>query len=357
MNNRKIESLKKFSGLKLKGDLISIILPVYNGGHYLSMSIESCLNQTYENIELIIINDCSTDNSLEIANTFSKIDSRVKVYSNIENKKLPASLNIGHRIAKGDFITWTSDDNVFELNALEELLKTLVINEADVVYGDFSLIDQTGNLVGEVKLLGIENIIFSNCIGCCFLYKEEVFVRNGGFDESLFLVEDYDFWLRAIFHSRYFQVKKTLYNYRSHGESLTNQISIDRSCNQQWQVNVKKMYLNFYKTLLNREYDKISELAFKSLTHQKINFDWFKKNTVEIKILKEKLKNNVNFSNSQLLERVFLNKIVQVMKNNHDSQSNFLKSFYIIQNYIWVIDKKTLKILIKYSFFKKKFVS
>ena len=111
--------------IEIESPLISIILPVYNGEKYLSQSISSCLNQTYTNLELIIVNDCSNDTTLAIANSYAEIDSRVIIVNNKENKKLPASLNIGHQIAKGDYITWTSDDNIYELNAMEILLEVL----------------------------------------------------------------------------------------------------------------------------------------------------------------------------------------------------------------------------------------
>ena len=72
---------------------VSIILPVYNGEKYLALAIESILQQTYSNFELIIIDDCSTDKSNQIAKSYMKIDSRIKVYKNKKNKKLPKTLN------------------------------------------------------------------------------------------------------------------------------------------------------------------------------------------------------------------------------------------------------------------------
>ena len=166
--------------------LISIILPVYNGEKYLAISIESCLKQTYQNIELIIVNDCSTDTTLAIINNYAALDNRIRVINNEKNRKLPASLNIGHNAAKGDFITWTSHDNFYERNALETLYNTISENQADIVYSDFFLIDDTGIRVRKVEFIGIENIIFGNFVGCCFLYKKEVFVRNNGYNEIFF---------------------------------------------------------------------------------------------------------------------------------------------------------------------------
>ena len=98
----------------------SIVLPTYNGEEFLSNSIESVINQTFQDWELIIVNDCSTDNSLSIAEEYFKKDNRIRIINNAENKKLPESLNIGFREAKGDYFTWTSDDNEYYPNAIEK---------------------------------------------------------------------------------------------------------------------------------------------------------------------------------------------------------------------------------------------
>jgi glycosyltransferase involved in cell wall biosynthesis len=330
--------------------LISIILPVYNGEKHLAISIESCLNQTHRNIELIIVNDCSTDNTLQIANNYAEKDKRVKVINNENNKKLPTSLNIGHKKANGSFITWTSDDNIYEFNALEILLDELLEQNADIVYSNFSLINDKGNKIRDVQLEGIENIIFGNFIGCSFLYKKEVFERNNGYNELLYLVEDYDFWLRAILHSRYCQVKKVLYKYRIHQDSLTNQIKLDYDKNTLWKDNAGKMYENFCKSILYDKYIEIAQLQTKILTHQKIEFDWLKKNDIIIYQFKKRLCQNINFSNKRFLEKIFLKKMVYLMVSNKDFKSKILNSLFIIKKYFFVIDKNTFKTLIKYSF-------
>ena len=105
-----------------KNPLVSIILPVYNGERYLKQSIESCLNQTYKNIELIIVNDCSTDSTSLIIDEYLLKDNRVRVIDNHINKKLPASLNIGHSQIRGAYVSWTSDDNHYNENAIEVML-------------------------------------------------------------------------------------------------------------------------------------------------------------------------------------------------------------------------------------------
>lgn len=332
--------------------LISIILPVYNGEKYLSQSIESVLNQTYRNIELIIVNDYSTDQTLSICNQYAENDSRIKIINNNENKKLPASLNIGHKEAKGDFITWTSDDNFYEPNALDVLLNEMILQKADVVYSNFNLINENGDLVRIVELPAVENIIFGNVISCCFLYKKEVFERNIGYKENLFLVEDYDFWLRATLHSHFVQTKKVLYYYRRHEASLTNLIGIDDSKKMIWKRNVNDMFIDFWKNFEKRNYSEIAELSTKILLYQKIDFDWIISNNEKIKSIKLKLKNNLNFVSGLSLEKVFLKNTVNILVNDKNTKKKLSRSIFILKNYVKCLDKNTIKTLIKYSFFK-----
>ena len=94
--------------------MISIILPTYNGEKYLSQAIESILSQTEQDWELILVNDCSTDRTGDICQAYTLKDPRIRVIHNEGNRKLPGSLNRGFREAHGDYLTWTSDDNLLD---------------------------------------------------------------------------------------------------------------------------------------------------------------------------------------------------------------------------------------------------
>jgi hypothetical protein len=202
--------------------LISIVLPTHNGTRYLRESIDSCLAQTYQNWELIIVDDASTDETpVQVANYVAR-DRRVRSIRNASNRKLPASLNAGFALAKGEFLTWTSDDNCYRPNALAEMLSCLKErNSADIVYAQFTVIDEQGIPIGGGWASPIEELPFRNPIGACFLYRRRVHEQLGGYAEDLFLVEDYDFWLRASTQFRFMFLERALYLYRQHGHSLT----------------------------------------------------------------------------------------------------------------------------------------
>lgn len=202
--------------------LVSIVLPTYNGSSYLSKAIDSCLNQTYTNWELIIINDCSTDNTEKIAMFYVNQDSRIKYICHESNRKLPAALNTGFKATQGEYLTWTSDDNCYLPNALEEMIAFLEINkEIYFVYSDYTKIDQQGNDCGIVYVKCPETLAYTNCVGASFLYRRIVQTTIGFYDESTFLAEDYDYWMRISAHFKLERLQKNLYQYRIHSNSLT----------------------------------------------------------------------------------------------------------------------------------------
>ncbi|MBP3505375.1 MAG: glycosyltransferase [Lachnospiraceae bacterium] len=202
-------------------NLISIVLPVYNGEKYLVEAIESILGQTYSSFELIVVNDCSTDMTEKIIREYMERDNRISVISNETNQKLPRSLNIGFRVAKGNYLTWTSDDNRYHADALEKMLSFLKSKpDYAMVYSDMILIDKDGKKIGN-RTSSEGDYYKYNCIGASFLYKSECRDVVGEYNAELFLVEDYEYWLRIAKRYKIGHIDEFLYDYRFHGKSLS----------------------------------------------------------------------------------------------------------------------------------------
>ncbi len=204
---------------------ISIVLPCYNGAPTLNLAIESCIKQDFVDWELIIVDDCSTDNTLEVANDYSKKDSRIKVFHNTTNKKLPASLNEGFRHASGEYLTWTSDDNILLPNMLTVLSQYLDNhNETQMVVGEYSIINEKGRVIKHNNVYNNINqqIFLNNYLGGCFMYRKTAANKIGIYNEKMFLVEDYDYWIRMALYGKIDVVHKPLYLYRVHSKSLTS---------------------------------------------------------------------------------------------------------------------------------------
>lgn len=225
--------------------LVSIILPTHNGQQFLAQSIESCLNQTYKNIELIIVDDASTDKTPEIIKRYSELDSRIKIITNAKNKKLPRSLNVGHKACSGEFITWTSDDNIYLPQAIEKMAAFLVENKGvGLVYCDLYYINSEGAITGEFSVGQPSDLVNGNCIGACFLYRRSVFLRTGFFSTRLVYAEDFDYWLRIAAIFKIEPLHERSYYYRFHDKSLTSTVKnnlIKRSAEKAISNNIARL--------------------------------------------------------------------------------------------------------------------
>ena len=199
---------------------VSIVLPTYNGAKYIRKSIDSCLAQTHSNLELIIVDDASTDETPQIINSYS--DKRIKYVRHSRNLKLPGALNTGFKHATGEYLTWTSDDNFYDVNAIEIMVKCLLTYpEIAYVYTDEYHIDENDNIDRYFAVGPVESLKVDNLIGGCFLYHRRVYEEIGEYDPDTYLAEDYDYWIRISKRFRMQRLRRPLYYYRLHKDSLT----------------------------------------------------------------------------------------------------------------------------------------
>ena len=203
---------------------VSMVMPVHNGARWLADAIASVLAQDFTDFELILVDDASRDDSPAIMADAAARDPRVRVLRLDTNAGLPAALNHGFAAARGALHSWTSDDNLLRPQMLARLVATLEAHPAaDIVYADFTLIDDAGTELGRSRVGPIERLLHGNNVGACFLYRARVTEALGGYDTALFGVEDYDFWLRAAQRFAFVALHEDLYIYRKHGGSLTSQ--------------------------------------------------------------------------------------------------------------------------------------
>ena len=206
-------------------ELISIVLPVYNGEKYLRESIDSVLRQTYKRWELIIVDDCSTDSSAEIAKEYTKRDERIYYYRNENNLRLPRNLNRGFKLARGNYLTWTSDDNRFKPTALEKMYYALKSKkDAQFVFASCRVIDGEGKPIEYMMVddKRKKQIVGQNIVGACFMYTRKAYEEVGEYDSEFILVEDYDYWQRIYVKFNAVTINEILYEYRWHAGALTS---------------------------------------------------------------------------------------------------------------------------------------
>jgi len=200
-------------------NLVSIILPTYNGGRYLRQSIDSCLAQTHRDLELIIVDDASTDGTPRLVASYP--DERIRYFRHDRNRQLPAALNTGFAHASGAYLTWTSDDNLYAPNALERMVQFLQRDGCGLVYCDYYEFQEDGldrrELIRLPEKPAFDQI---NCVRACFLYRREVQEVVGDYDPDTLLCEDYDYWIRVWREFRLGHLPEPLYLYRRHEAAL-----------------------------------------------------------------------------------------------------------------------------------------
>jgi hypothetical protein len=202
---------------------VSIVLPTHNGSKYLRQSIESCLNQSHRNLELIVVDDGSTEDVRLVVSEFA--DPRLRFVRHEKNRGLPAALNTGFALAVGDYLTWTSDDNSYDLHAIERLTRFLQNHPGtDFVYASAHIIDELHiqDLPRIRQPQPPEDLPRTNGVGACFLYTRRVYREIGDYDPGAVLVEDYDYWVRVSKRFRMQRIFSPLYYYRYHKDSLTS---------------------------------------------------------------------------------------------------------------------------------------
>jgi hypothetical protein len=202
--------------------LVSVVLPVYRGARYLRHALETCLTQSHDAIELIVVDDCSPDETPDIIAEYARNDRRIVGIRNARNLRLPGALNVGFARATGALLTWTSHDNYHAPDAIETLARYLSTwTDVDVAYGAYRLIDDAGRERGTRWPSPPWQIVHWNPVGPYFLYRRAVHDAVGPYRADMEFLEDYEYWVRVSKRFRLMRLPWPRYVYREHGESMT----------------------------------------------------------------------------------------------------------------------------------------
>ena len=214
---------------------VSIVIPVYNGADYLGEAIESVLGQTYKNIEVIVVNDGSSDGgaSERIALNYG---ARIR-YLSKPNGGVASALNLAIREATGSYISWLSHDDLYVKDKVERQLAALESlppqdRDRTVVYSDYAVFssERQGEICFHMKDIVPEQfrywITTENALhGCTLLIPKLAFEECGVFSEELRTTQDYDLWFRFAQKYRFIHVPKVLVKARSHAEQGTQKMA------------------------------------------------------------------------------------------------------------------------------------
>lgn len=204
----------------MEKDLISVIMPTFNVKDYIIDAVNSILTQTYSPIELVIVDDCSTDGTYELLKQFAARDSRIILCRNERNKKICKTLNRALELAHGEYIARMDGDDISRPERLQVLKEYLDIHpDIDLVGSQLISIDEKGKELSRKKYLRTASFIeignrFLSCVSHFWLARREIYRALYGY-RDLPYAEDYDFLLRGSrlgFH--YANSKEYLYSVR-----------------------------------------------------------------------------------------------------------------------------------------------
>ena len=298
--------------------LVSIIIPVYGGEKYLRGAIDSALDQTYKNIEIIIVNDGSTDSSEEIVNSYN--DKRIRYFKK-ENGGVSTALNLGIKNAKGEYISWLSHDDVYFSDKIEKQIEALSKLNKDkrdktILYSNWVLIDKDSKKFDEFRIekrydamkLNYPLYPILNCIinGCTLLIPKKCFYEVGLFDPKLRATQDYDLWFRMfpkynlLFQPNFFvkfryhesQGSNTIVGVRSETDHLW--LSMIKRLSYHDKIDIDGNLVNFYKRMIRfaREFGYIEIEKYLLDQLYKIGGRVYKNEEFLIKT-KERVKNKI----------------------------------------------------------------
>jgi len=209
---------------------VSVIIPAFNRGKYIRQTVDSVLNQTYPNFELIVVDDGSTDDTRQILEEYGE-RIRIGEHPQRANRGQSASINLGLEYANGEYVAILDSDDYWEPDKLEAQVAYLEKHpDIGLVYGNGTAVNENGDFLYDIFAPGHQerNIPDNVLLDCYFLVpnnslvRGEVFEKTGGFDESLRSAQDHDMGIRIAEVARLGYIDKPVYHYRRHSESISS---------------------------------------------------------------------------------------------------------------------------------------
>lgn len=184
-----------------KEPLVSVIIPVYNAERTIKDTLDSVINQTYKNLEIICINDCSKDNSLEILNEYVKKDERIKVLSNEKNSGVAKTRNNGLKIATGEYIAFVDSDDIWNLTKTEKQIEFMLNNGYKLSFTSVNFIDNDGKNTRKSfivpKEVSYKSLLKQNVITLSSAIIDKNVLKDRLFHNDE-LHEDFIMWLEIL---------------------------------------------------------------------------------------------------------------------------------------------------------------
>ncbi len=226
-----LKNIRKNLEKQTENPLVSVVIPTYNSDTTLEETIQSALNQSYPNLEVLVIDDGSNDNTSIIC---KKFQSKIRYYYK-KNGGISTAVNFGIKEMKGEWFKWLSADDVLTKDAITKLMHINQKTGGLIIYSDYDLIDEQSNYTKTFSEPIYHNYyefaskIWIRYIGnaSSILIHKSCFKKIGLFDENLKFGEDYEWWQRAclVYGYRFFHLRESIVKYRIHPKQTTSKVS------------------------------------------------------------------------------------------------------------------------------------
>lgn len=267
---------------------VTIYITNYNYEKYISKSIESALKQTYKSLEIIIIDDGSTDNSKKIINNYASRYSNIRTKFTTNNG-LIKTCNTALREAKGEYILRLDADDWLDKNAIEIMVNKMNSNkDVEIIFPDYYEVDNEGEILYTIRRHDFDKVKLFDAPahGACSLFRTKTLILNGGYDENFTCQDGVDIWLRFYRKFKFLNLNIPLFYYRRHGDNLTeNKNKILDNKNKilfKNNINHQKKIIAFLP-IRGPKYDKYSIIFNK--VGKKTIIDWTVDNLLAVKSL------------------------------------------------------------------------
>lgn len=210
--------------------LVSIITPTYNSERFISETIEAIQKQTYQNWELLITDDCSTDNTVKIIKEYQKTDERIRLFELKENGGAGVARNNSIKEANGRFIAFCDSDDVWEKNKLRKQVTFMLKTQCNLSFSSYDIVDESGNPKGGVKALGkvtYKIMLRNNYIGCLTAVYDTQKIGKV-YMPTIRKRQDWALWLKVLRKGKVaYGLEESLAVYRDRSNSIsTNKLEM-----------------------------------------------------------------------------------------------------------------------------------
>lgn len=268
---------------------VTVVIPVYNGSNFMKVAIDSAIAQTYDNKEILVINDGSTDNG-ETEKIALSYGNKIR-YIKKENGGVATALNLAIKEMKGEYLSWLSHDDMYKPFKLEKQVEVLnkLQDKNTIIFSNVELIDERGDifcttnysnlLTHEELCQGIYPVIKGTVNGCSMLISKECFNKVGLFNENLKTSNDYEMWLRLFKKFNCYLIEEPLIQYRIHKNQDTtkspytlkeaNKLWVDIINNltvkeiEGWGFEPFNVYMDLYFQMYYSKYNEAYPVAYK----------------------------------------------------------------------------------------------